>query len=46
MAGQIGTVPETLSRALKKFRTSGLIDVDGAEITILDPEALARIADA
>ncbi len=46
LAGQIGTVPETLSRALKKLKSSGLIDVDGAEITLVDPDGLARIADA
>ena len=46
LAGQIGTIPETLSRALKKLKTAGMIDVNGAEITLLDPDALARIADA
>ena len=46
LAGQTGTIPETLSRALKKLKTAGMIDVNGAEITLLDPDALARIADA
>ena len=45
LAGQIGTIPETLSRALKKLKTSGLIDVNGTEITLLDPEGLAELAD-
>ena len=45
LAAQIGTIAETLSRALKKLKTSGLIDVKGAEITILDPDALAELAD-
>ena len=45
LAGQIGTIPETLSRALKKLRTAGLIDVNGAEITLLDPDGLAKLAD-
>jgi len=46
LAGQIGTIPETLSRALKKLKAAGLIDVNGAEITILDPDGLAQIAGA
>ncbi len=45
LASQIGTVPETLSRALKKLKLAGLINVAGAEITILDPVGLARLAD-
>ena len=42
---EIGTIAETLSRALGKLKASGVIDVKGAEITILDPAALAEIAD-
>jgi CRP/FNR family transcriptional regulator len=45
LAGQIGTIPETLSRALKKLSDSGLIQVNGPEITILDPDGLAELAD-
>jgi CRP/FNR family transcriptional regulator len=45
LAGQIGTIPETLSRALKKLSASGLIEVNGPEITILDPDGLAELAD-
>ena len=45
LAGQIGTIPETLSRALKKLTNTGLIEVNGPEITILDPEGLAELAD-
>ena len=45
LAAQIGTIAETLSRALRKLKASGMIDVDGAEITILDPDALAELAD-
>ncbi len=45
LAGQIGTIPETLSRALKKLKTAGLIDVNGAEITLLDLDGLSDVAD-
>jgi len=45
LAAQIGTIPETLSRAFKKLSTAGLIEVDGRQITILDPEALADLAE-
>ena len=45
LAGQIGTIAETLSRALKKLSDSGLIEVNGPEITILDPDGLAELAD-
>ena len=45
LAGQIGTIAETLSRALKKLSNAGLIEVNGPEITILDPEGLAELAD-
>jgi CRP/FNR family transcriptional regulator, dissimilatory nitrate respiration regulator len=40
LAAQIGTVPETLSRALKKLKDAGAIDVQGPTITILDKSAL------
>lgn len=45
LAAQIGTVSETLSRALKKLSQAGLIEVSGAEITILDPDGLAKLAE-
>ena len=45
LAAQIGTIAETLSRALKKLSASGLIEVNGPEITILDPDGLAELAD-
>ena len=45
LAAQIGTIAETLSRALKKLRSAGLIEVNGAEITILDPDGLADLAE-
>ena len=45
LAAQIGTVAETLSRALRKLRTAGLIEVNGSEITILDLDGLAELAE-
>jgi len=46
LAAQIGTIPETLSRAFKKLNAMGLIEVNGPEITILDPDGLAELADS
>ncbi len=46
LAAQIGTVSETLSRALARLKSDGLISVSGRRITILEPEKLARVADA
>ena len=45
LAAQIGTIAETLSRAFGKLKAMGLIDVKGPEITILDPEGLADLAE-
>ena len=36
LAASLGTVGETLSRALRRFRESGWIEVDGSRIEILD----------
>ena len=44
LAAQIGTIAETLSRALKKLKAAGLIEVNGPEITIVDPDGLADLA--
>lgn len=46
LAAQIGTIAETLSRAFRKLSSSGLIEVNGPEITILDPDGLAELADS
>lgn len=46
LAAQIGTVAATLSRAFAKLRASGLVEVRGRQITILDREALARLAES
>lgn len=43
LAAQIGTIAETLSRALAKMKAQGLIDVRGSEIEILDEEALEEL---
>jgi len=46
LAAQIGTIPATLSRAFKKLNAMGLIEVNGSEITILDPDGLTELADS
>ncbi len=45
LASQIGTIAETLSRALAKMKADGLIAVDGNTIDILDAEALEEAAE-
>ena len=45
LAAQIGTVSETLSRALKKLTQQGMIAVDGSRITILDRDGLEDVAE-
>jgi CRP/FNR family transcriptional regulator len=45
LAAQIGTVAETLSRALNKLKTDGLIEVRGSKITIVDGEGLQTLAE-
>jgi len=44
LAAQIGTVAETLSRALRKLKSDGLIDVQGSKIRLLDVPALRVLA--
>jgi CRP/FNR family transcriptional regulator len=44
LAGQIGTVAETLSRALGRLKAAGLVQVRGRQITILDPQGLEKLA--
>ena len=44
LAQRLGTVSETLSRALARFRDEGLIAVAGPEITILDRPGLLAAA--
>ena len=45
LASELGTVSETLSRMLAKFRHRRLIQVSGKTITILSPVKLAAMLD-
>lgn len=46
LAAQLGTIAETLSRALAKLRSKGLVSVRGSEVTIEDPEGLKELAES
>ena len=43
LAEALGTVPETLSRALGRLREQGIISVDGKDVIVRDVGALARM---
>jgi CRP/FNR family transcriptional regulator, dissimilatory nitrate respiration regulator len=43
IASRIGVKKETLSRLLRALSRDGLIDVDGSEITLLDPRRLEQV---
>lgn len=45
LASQLGTVPETLSRAFARLKKDGLIEVKGRSVKILDLHALADMAE-
>jgi CRP/FNR family transcriptional regulator len=45
LASQLGTTPETLSRALRKLSDVGAVDVSGRVVKLLDPDALRRLAE-
>lgn len=45
LASSLGTVSETLSRALRRFRENGWIAVDGSRIELLDPASLQSVLD-
>ncbi len=45
MAGLLGTIPETLSRILKRMTDEKLIKVDARTISILDKKGLAQLAE-
>jgi CRP/FNR family transcriptional regulator len=44
LAARLGTVPETLSRTLKRFERGGLIAEDGGDFEVLNRPALERLA--
>jgi CRP/FNR family transcriptional regulator, dissimilatory nitrate respiration regulator len=44
LASYLGTVIETLSRALRKLQDDGLIEVKGRKIKILNLEKLRKLA--
>ena len=46
LAAQLGTIPETLSRAFAKLSRDKIIRVDGPNITVLDPARLAELAES
>lgn len=43
LAAELGTVSETFSRTLAKFRQQHLLKVEGRRITVLSPAALAAV---
>jgi CRP/FNR family transcriptional regulator len=43
LAAELGTVSETFSRTLAKFRDLKLVSVEGKAITVLDPKGLADL---
>lgn len=45
LASYIGTIDETLSRALKKIQDEDIIEVNGKKITVLDKQKLAKLAE-
>ena len=44
LASYLGTISETLSRTLSRLKSEGVIEVDKARITILDPGVLQKVA--
>lgn len=44
LASYLGTISETLSRTLSRLKGEGVIEVDKARITILDPAVLQKVA--
>jgi len=44
LAAYLGTIGETLSRTLSRFKSLGLIEMDKGKITIVDPVALHKMA--
>jgi CRP/FNR family transcriptional regulator len=46
LAAELGTVSETLSRTLARFRDHGLIEVSGRRLTVRSPARLAAWLEA
>ena len=46
LAAWLGTIPETLSRILRRMSDAGLIETEGRKIRILDREALMQVVDS
>jgi CRP-like cAMP-binding protein len=44
LAARLGTVPETLSRTLDRFKRSGLLRLDGERFEVLDAAKLEHVA--
>jgi CRP/FNR family transcriptional regulator len=43
LAAELGTVSETLSRTLAKFRAQKILKVDGKTIIVLSPASLSKL---
>ncbi|MDH4390864.1 MAG: Crp/Fnr family transcriptional regulator [Aquabacterium sp.] len=46
VASQLAITPETLSRLMRSFSRQGLIEVAGYHVRVIDPDGLARLAQA
>jgi len=46
VASQLAITPETLSRLMRSFSRQGVIEVSGYNVRVIDPAALARLAQA
>lgn len=44
LAAYLGTISETLSRTLARFKSLGLLEVDKGRITVIDPDGLQNLA--
>lgn len=46
VASQLAITPETLSRLMRSFTRQGMIEVAGYTVRVIDPQALAQLAQA